>query len=285
MAEIMTGFSQGCQRWLSKFCRGKTSRRSLAEGGEVAVLFLSHVVDNDTLAEYKKISVAVDGIAEPHFLLHVKADAPPDARLPGDALTFTDEILRTLRYTPLTQAIVPGSAHFPLLHFFLTHSEFDYYWIIEFDVRFAGDWKIFFESTRLIEADLLSSCMNSYTSGSEWFWWPHLNHPKKSVPLAQRLRSFNPIYRISHAALRHLHQCQRDGWVGHFEVLMPTLLLRAGFKLVDLGGAGKFVAAGGQNKFYTEGEDGTMRHRPCHEKTGAEADKLYHPVKAPPPES
>lgn len=275
----MTGFSQGCQRLLSKFFRGKTSRRSLADGGKVAVLFLSHVVDNDTIAEFKKISAAVEGIAEPYFLLHVKMDATPDARLPGDALTFTDEILRTLRYTPLTQAIVPGSAHYPLLNFFLAHNQFDFYWLVEFDVRFAGDWKTFFEANRLREADLLSCCIHHYADSPDWYWWPHLNHPKKTIPLQQRVRSFNPIYRISNAALAHLHQSQRDGWTGHFEVLVPTLLHRAEFKLVDLGGVGKFVADGGQNKFYTEGENGTMRHRPCHEKTGAEADKLYHPVK------
>ena len=69
--------------------------------------------------------------------------------------------------------------------------------------------------------------------------------------MENRIRSFNPIYRISGKALAHIHRALSEKWIGHHEVLLPTLLYHQGFRLLDFGGEGEFVADGGENLFYT----------------------------------
>ena len=282
----MTAFQKGFRGLLGRLLggsRGWSTARPRPgrqpDARKTAVLFLSHVVNDDVIAEYRKISEAVKDFARPHFLLHVRPDTPFDARLAGEVYPFTDKILRAMRYGPWVDSFVPGSAHFPLLHFFADQNHYEQYWLIEFDVRFSGDWRRFFESFRTVEADFLTSCIRRHADEPDWCWWPSLSHPKKFIPETKRLGSFNPIYRISNAALKHLSESHRDGWVGHFEVLIPTLLQQQGFDLADFGGQGSLVAPDRKNKFYTEGTDGTMRPCPCHAEAGPQADKLYHPIK------
>jgi hypothetical protein len=104
------------------------------------------------------------------------------------------------------------------------------------------------------------------------------SHPEEEIPLSDRIASFNPVYRISKEALSYLDQKQRAGWCGHFEVLIPTLLFRANFRLQDIGGSGQFVMPGEENRFYTKK---TLRHSPAFDHVGWRKNKLYHPVKCP----
>jgi hypothetical protein len=282
----MTAFRRGFRSLLARLMGGRKSwptarprPNARPEARKIAVLFLSHVVNDETVAEYQKIAEAVKDFARPHFLLHVRPDTPFDARLEPAVYPFADDILKTMGCEPWTNSFVPGSAHFPLLHFFLEQNQHEHYWLIEYDVRFSGDWRWFFESFRDVEADFLTSCIRTPPDEPDWCWWNSLRHPESFILPEQRLASFNPVYRISNAALKHLYECHRHGWVGHFEVLIPTLLHRQGFKLVDIGGEGSFVRADGINKFYTAGADGTFRHRPCHLEAGPLVNKLYHPVK------
>ena len=61
-------------------------------------------------------------------------------------LTFAELTgkLNKLGYTPWGCTIMDGNFHFVLLDFYRQHPEYDYYWLIEYDVRFSGNWKTFF---------------------------------------------------------------------------------------------------------------------------------------------
>jgi hypothetical protein len=180
----------------------------------------------------------------------------------------------------------PGHVGFPLLQFFRDNADFDYYWVIEYDVRFSGNWRFFFEFFKDRRHDFLTCHIRNYVDEPDWPWWS-LDHPRKSIPLSERLRSFNPIYRLSKAALSFLHESLSDRWCGHNEVVWPTLLQHNGFKIMDIGGKGRFVPPRMEENFYTESESssngalkhGTMRYRPSFWKVGQEKNKLYHPVK------
>src|SRR5699024_9313052 len=100
----------------------------------------------------------------------------------------------------------------------------------------------------------------------------------------ERIRSFNPIYRISREAVKFLERAFMSGWKGHYETTFPTLLYHNGFQLLDFGGDGDF--ANQRNNFYISrntrrGElyTGTMRYRPAMEAAGFRKNMLYHPVK------
>ena len=259
----------------------------------MVVLFLCHGEAPGALSESRRIQDAIAGLADFWLLFHSNGgNAPPDIA-GADLYQFTDESIATLPYTRFTKTIVPGSAHFPLLQFFRDHSGYHRYWLIEYDVRFSGDWRDLFDSFADHDADFLSCHLRDYADEPKWRWWEPMSHPRRRIPLAKRLRSFNPIYRISGPALLYLDRMHRDGWSGHFEALIPTLLFEGGFRLGDFGGSGRFVLPEHRNRFYIEGpqneaghlHEGTMRWRPEFPDmspafSGWERNKLFHPVKS-----
>jgi hypothetical protein len=250
-----------------------------------ALLFMCHAMDGAALEEYRRIAKAVENFATPRLLFHLKAQpAPSPSNEP--MFCFTDEDLDKLGYPKIGKTVIPGNAHLPLLHFFKHYPHYQHYWLIEYDVRFSGEWRHFFEPFLNNDADFLACHIRRYKDEPGWCWW-RWHHPEKQIPLSHCLRSFNPIYRISRPALTHLHHCLNDGWCAHFELLMPTLLFHAGFRLADFGGTGEFVPLAYENKFYIDSppdeygllNSGTMRSQPPFTKPGPEQNKLHHPVK------
>jgi hypothetical protein len=87
----------------------------------------------------------------------------------------------------------------------------------------------------------------------------------------------------------------REGWVGHGEVFLPTLLFHGGYRILDFGGNGPYVREGDKGRFYTEEDtpsvplrknlegslvEGTHRFRPIFTEVGPLKDKIYHPIKS-----
>jgi hypothetical protein len=173
-----------------------------------------------------------------------------------------------------------------VLQFFRDNPEFDYYWAIEYDVRFSGDWFFFFDSFKEANHDFFACHLRYHADEPDWPRWS-LDHPRHSIALGERLRCFNPMFRLSNRALSFLHVSLLDGWRGHNEVLFPTLLHHNGFAIADMGGNGQFTPPEVRENFYTESEatsiglldSGTMRYRPSFLRVGPEKNKLYHPVK------
>jgi len=184
-------------------------------------------------------------------------------------------------------SLTPGNAHFPVIDFRRQHSQYTHYWVIEYDVRYTGRWADFFAAFEATNADLLTAGIVRYDDAQEWSWWDSLSHPKHHVPMTDRIHSFNPIYRISGAALDFIDEAHRKGWTGHNEVILPTLLYQNGYVIEDFGGEGEFVPEGRTNMWYTsEGLDdfgvpdsGTHRFRPRFWRAGGQSDMIYHPVK------
>jgi hypothetical protein len=93
---------------------------------------------------------------------------------------------------------------------------------------------------------------------------------------------------VSRRSLELLETRAKEGWVGHFEGLVPTLLADQGHTLADFGGEGDFVPPGLRNRFYKSfsWKDGriryfgSMRFRPPFVSLlFARRNTLYHPVK------
>lgn len=256
------------------------------ERGNQVFLFLSHSVSAQVVREYGNIQRAIAGMGNSFFLYHDRCNEAPLGLPWHELYLFSNESLSNLNYPRIGPSFVPGHVGFPLLQFFRDHPDFDYYWVIEYDVRFSGDWHFLFDCFKDRKQDFLTCHIRRHADEPGWSWWS-LQHPRKSIPLSERLRSFNPIYRLSKASLSFLHQSLSDGWCGHTEVLWPTLLHHNGFTIMDIGGKGRFTPPGMKDNFYTESESnsdgaldcGTMRYRPSFLRVGEEKNKLYHPVK------
>ncbi|WP_276483904.1 hypothetical protein [Paraflavitalea pollutisoli] len=239
-------------------------------------LITTHVFSEEVLKRYQLIRDAASAYGEALLLFHQTGDTMPDGLdgIPHHA--FTNAILQELQYKPIAATLVPGSNHFPLLQYYLQHPEHKYYWYIEYDALFTGNWQLFFDELVAAEADLLSTCLELYPKLPHWHYWDTLHHPDHNIPREQRVRSFNPVYRMSAAALGFIHQSLTTGWSGHHEVLLPTLLYHHQFTLLDIGGRGRFTPPGFKDRFY---DYRTYRYRPVFREAGPVKNKLYHPVK------
>lgn len=205
-----------------------------------------------------------------------------------DYCVFTADMLNELKYDPIEETITPGSNHFALLWFYLNHSEYQYYWNIEYDVEFTGSWSVLFDSFVNLETDFISTHMMRYAEGPKWFWWDTYHGKTLDIPLQDRIRSFNPIYRISEKALKFMDGFLKAGNRGHHEVLLPSSLFHSGFTIADFGGDGHFVLPGYENKFYLSTDlfiekhpGGTMRYLPRFYDIESYhiLNKLFHPLK------
>jgi hypothetical protein len=256
------------------------------EKGNEAFLFLSHSAAFQLIREYANIRRGIAGIGNSFFLYHSKCNEVPSGLPERELYLFSNASLSKLNYPTIEQSFFPGHVGVPVLQFFCDNSGFDYYWVIEYDVRFSGDWHFFFNFFKDAKQDFLTCHIRAHADEPDWPCWS-LRHPRKSIPLSERFRSFNPIYRVSNRALSFLDQSLSDGWCGHNEVVWSTLLHHNGFTIMDMGGQGRFTATGMKDNFYTESEpnsagllnSGSMRFRPAFWRVGPEKNKLYHPVK------
>lgn len=263
----------------------KNGKRSKAKLNQV-ILFVGHYLNPAILKVYREISCSSLGMGDIFPLLHMNETLYLQPMEDFCPFIVTDESLKSLGIPFFRENVVPGSAYIPLLQFYREHPQYDYYWFIEYDVRYSGNWGKFFNYWETNDAHFLTCHIRSYHEEPQWYWW-ELRHPKEEIRLTERYRSFNPIYRISKEALVYLEKKLREGWVGHYEVLFTTLLYHGGFRVEDFGGRGSFVQPINRNRFYLEGDEDpkgrfyhrTMRWRPSHRIYGLRRNKLYHPVK------
>lgn len=258
---------------------------------DIAII-VTHKVNKVLLERYFRLRNAFSAYGDVLILLNKEEDDEPQVlHMPEDVncITFSVDDLNALQYEPLCETIIPGSNHFALLWFYLSLSGYRYYWNIEYDVEFTGNWNLLFETFSTVEADFISTHLQWNKEHPYWYWWDTYQGVTLEIPLDQRIRSFNPIYRISGKALAFLDTFLKAGNSGHHEVLMPTALYHSGFKILDFGSKGEFVLPGYEERFYcisSEKEEtaiagGTMRHLPEFADIASYHldDKLFHPVK------
>lgn len=241
-----------------------------------AVLYLTTKSNEWTLSAFHALEQSLQGMADVYFAYHQQGDVlPVSLQNVENQFAFTSDVLKELGYTPMERGkLVPGSNHFPLLKFYKENQGYDYYWLVEDDVRFSGEWKDFFGSFASCTSDFLSSVIETKAENPTWCWWTCLKTGNEVIAEEKLLKSFNPIYRLSSQALACIDAHLRIGWMGHYEVLLPTLLYNKGFLLEDFGGEGTFVRPENNAKFY---DDTSMHIAPV--LPDDRKSYLFHPVK------
>ena len=241
-----------------------------------AVLYLTNKSNEWTLSAFHALEQSLQGKADVYFAYHQQVDVlPVSLQNIENLFVFTSDVLNELAYTPIEKGkLVPGSNHFPLLKFYKENQGYVYYWLVEDDVRFSGEWKDFFDSFASSTSDFLSSVIETKAENPNWYWWTSLKAGNEVIVEEKLLKSFNPIYRLSRQALACIDAYLRIGWMGHHEVLLPTLLYNKGFLVEDFGGEGTFVRPENKAKFYN---DTSMRIAPV--LPDDRKNYLFHPVK------
>lgn len=256
-----------------------------------AVLFVSHLINKRYIDRYLKLYNDLKGRYDVYWLF--QADTGVSGELlyshEVNVVEFTLDELNDLNYSPIGENLIPGNAHFIIEYFYHLHPEYQYYWFVEYDVIFTGDWSNLMDAFADNDADFLSSRIEWRCEENEhWTWWASLHFSSEdSRGMEKYIKSFNPTYRISNLALRYLDEfMKREGNQGHNEASIPTALHNSGFRIEDFGGTGDFVGKGNSNRFYLQengSDNGTLRWRPVYQPDDVDPlefpNKLFHPVK------
>ncbi len=254
-----------------------------------AVAFFTHLFDDEIERRYLKLRADLAGLAEV-FIFSQGGSRIPD-RYRDRTYFFDYDAIRSRAARVIGDQLLPGNVHLVELDFYKNHPGFDYYWFIEFDVEFSGDWATLFRAVRDDRADLLAAHVRGFHEEPRWPWWETLDLPGCTLPRAEWVRAFFPVYRMSSAGFRAIDKCVRLGWTGHFEGLVPCAIRSESLSISDLGGAGQWTPKERRHRFYSslsyDGGGtlaaGTLRHRPPQGRLRLRPDTIFHPVKAAPP--
>jgi hypothetical protein len=182
-----------------------------------------------------------------------------------------------------------GDNDLPILAFYGERPGYDYYWIVEYDVRFTGQWGKLFDRLRSSNADLLSTTIQDHAENPAWSWWHMLvNTPSGEL---ERVRAFNPFCRLSNRALAAVDAWYREGGSGHYELIWSSVCKTRNFLIEDLGGEGRYTPERWRRRHYANTPreltlaPGTFVFRPGFTEEGIRTHgakygpMLWHPVK------
>ncbi len=254
------------------------------------VLILTRVLDQRSEALFNAIRTDCGESYSCGFLIdsnHTQTDLISKYR--QDSFLFSSSKYNPEGFGTIGQPMVPGHTHFPLLSYCQQNPDYERYWLIEDDVRFTGRWNVVFDFFKSQPHDFVTSHIRSRSEEPNWCWWGSLRTAEIQDD-SSMVRSFNVAYRLSRTAVETLSSAHRSGWVGHQEVLIPTLFRKRGLTMLDYTGLGEYGREMGNTKFCTTEENmpdgnlavfGTVRFVPCH-RIMLRRNMLYHPVKAKP---
>ncbi len=251
----------------------------------VAIVTVTHMWNPRIADEHAKRRREAASFGDVHLAFH-HYNHPPPQEENMEVITRAETAQPGYPVPPIP---IQRGGHVLLLfmEFVRRRPNYDYYWLIEFDVRFSGSWDHFLEAFYSVDTDLLAPQIRHHHQQPQWPWWSTLSTPSERVPDEHRLRCLAVICRFSKRALEHIHEASLCGWNGHAEVLLPTLLNERGFSISDIGGHGPFTPDALRGRFYRDGPDrarGLNRHSsirtiPPRLSCGRARDCLYHPVK------
>lgn len=215
------------------------------------VLYLSHKCEKVTKNRFEKIkSDLSDG--DLVWLYDTKGNSVPNYIEDVPHFLFDSTSFNRLSYDVWKKDMIPGCCHYPLMEFYKKNKCYDRYWFIEWDVKYTGNWQHLFKKLEKDTSEFISSHIRKYSTEERYKWWSF--DGKKRIKNRNKIRSFNPIFRISKNALEIIHEKHKKGLIGHNEVVIPTILKCNGYNISDLGGHGSFVPEKRINSNYLEND-------------------------------
>jgi len=152
-------------------------------------------------------------------------------------------------------------------------AQYDYYWFVEYDLRFTGSIKEVLMDHEFYIHDLLGTHIEDYNSSKEWYWWNEQNI-NLDIELKNRYKYFPAISRLSY---RLLNKLSIDAKITYsvIESYVPTICVKY-FGINSLHNL--------DTKFWTSN---TVRYSPIHGNDNFYQQSikndnynlLFHPIK------
>lgn len=139
---------------------------------KTAVLFISHIVTDETLSRYKSLQDGCDAIGYDLFWA-MDADSKHRCILPSSIQSFVfsfDEYRKAFPKMWYYRSRIANMTPCIPFMFNRTYIEYDYIWIAEFDVCCYGQWDMFFKQYESDDASLISNetSFQKYEEQPKW---------------------------------------------------------------------------------------------------------------------
>jgi hypothetical protein len=259
-----------------------------ADSGRQALLFLCHRQEPGFIRRFRALARAFKPYGDAYFIVDSSTQPVSDAIRALRHSSFSLESLKSLGYAWMHEDLMPGHVHFPLMDFAARFPDYTHYWVIEYDVRFSGPWRLFFWRMQFSRADFLATHLSHHEDQPSWWWWDTFSSPDSALTRADCARFFGPLYRISRPALTYVDAALKAGYSGHQELILPTLLMLGRFKIQDLSTRSSFPCPT-RWSWYTRKDtdiggglgESSMRFHQGFAHQGRRLLTLYHPIKTP----
>jgi len=259
-----------------------------------AVLYLSHEVNSTQWRAFERLKAECCGLADVYYVANLSDDNVP--REFEKTFPITPSMRAALGHpsrlgsvgwwmdtTPSHLGAIRSGFDQALLAFRQTKPNYDYYWILEYDVELSGRWSDFFNAFADNVSDILCSNVHRYETNPEWSWWRSVKWPDEMKP--ELIRGFFPLARLSARAIDAVIDAGRHGVDGFYETVWPMVACSRGMSIEDFGGNGEFVRPENVNRWYSSTitshtfAPGTFVARPIRFRPGSKPNTLWHPVK------
>jgi hypothetical protein len=195
------------------------------------ILFCCHYLSPEIEREFIRLKSCCGKDYDVVLSLDCSKDPERMARDFSSHLFTTDQI-KKMGYGFKEHEGIWYHPEYPILDYYSRKPQYDFYWRIEYDVRFGGDWGVFFRHFLDNKADLLGPYIRAYKDDPGWRWWKKINFNVDQKYLCGMLF---PVVRFSRSALALLDQKYRAGVSGYSEVIVPTLLNMERMSVEDIG--------------------------------------------------
>lgn len=144
------------------------------------------------------------------------------------------EMFGDVMFTQRTEGANPtwGNAAFALYYFKSMHPDYDYYFLCENDVYFTGDYKVLFD--RLTENIYNFDAIIEKPFYRTWNWpWIVDEKDYRLLDGYNNTNYYNCLYTFccfSNKMIDHIVQRYRDGYYGHYELVISCILHKYGGK-------------------------------------------------------
>lgn len=263
----------------------------LKKNDKTCILLQTHHLDDIYIKEFYRIYDECKDSFDVYILYDNSNDDFSEKKIKCDAryhLFDIDDLATRYnlnRFGRKSWSVTPGNVIFCLLDFARKY-EYAFYWLIEYDVRYTGNWESFFRYfASTSSSDLLGTSITTFKEVEDWNWWKTLKTPRfRFIRSSSKIKGFFPVMRLSLEATKAVAKANRKGWKGHYEAVVPTVVKNVGLTVEDVGGDGHFVAAENHNRFYFNNRftwhfsPGTFVCPPSKPTTEIIDNKLYHKV-------
>lgn len=214
------------------------------------ICFISHVITDEIVSLFKEISSSIPEDSEIVFISPTELDRRSEfsktSEINGGVINLhLDKIEENLidqnTYTFRSQLIFKN--------IYKLFSRYEYYYLIEYDVRFTGSWNSLFHRLSRLSEDLICSHFSIYNNIYELGPYPCWKLRKmfskedrliieESGKITDDLYfSFLPFCRLSNSLMKLVYDYY-ETYDGFFEIVIPTICIKNDLSVIDLDSLG-----------------------------------------------